>query len=132
MTLTGAIETPSTTYTTNDEITFIRGLLTGSASSSNGVSCTNGWSGHGANPEGFIRYARLVLTGMRAYGGNVDGARVRAEILKLMPSMGRSERVPARVAEPAPAPEPDENWDRTTDADYGPKARERRQQERVA
>lgn len=114
-------EPPSSLYSTNDEITFLRGLLTGSAKSSKGVCCTNGWAGHGANPEAFVKYAGLILAGMRAYGNTVDVVRVRAEILKLMPSLRPTVREPAAA-----------NCDRTTDEDYGPKARERRRQERVA
>jgi hypothetical protein len=71
-------------YNTADEIAFLTGLLTGKATNRQ-FRCTNGWAGRGANPEAFIRYARLVMSGTRAYDPTVDLAEVRAAIARMAP-----------------------------------------------
>jgi hypothetical protein len=70
----------ATRYTTADEIAFLQGMLTGKAHVFGNNTVTHGWRGKGANPEGFRRYAQMVLDDMRAYPDTVDVPRVKAWI----------------------------------------------------
>ena len=70
----------ATRYTTADEIAFLQGMLTGKAHFFGNNTVTHGWRGKGANPEGFRRYAQIVLDDMRAYPATVDVPRVKAWI----------------------------------------------------
>jgi|ERR1035441_9815649 hypothetical protein len=74
-------------YTTSDEINFLTGMLTGKAHVFGNNTITHGWSGRGANPEGFRRYAETVLSGMRTYPPTVNAERIKAWIRAALADM---------------------------------------------
>jgi len=79
-------------FHTADEIAFMRGLATGQVSQ--GVNrVSHGWRGHGANPQAFIAYARLVLTGLRIYDHTVNVWEVRAAARSLLTEISRERAV---------------------------------------
>lgn len=71
------------TYNTEDEIVFLRGLLTGQASHYI-TSCRNGWTGRGARPDVFRRYADLILNDRRAWDSTVDVPVVKAAVREML------------------------------------------------
>ena len=74
-------------FTTTDEISFLTGMLTGVAHTWGSRTTQHGWTGRGANPEGFRRYAQMVLDDMRAYPPTVDVERVKAWIREKLADM---------------------------------------------
>ena len=87
----------ATHYTTSDEIAFLQGMLTGKAHAL-GADVSHGWRGRGANPDGFRRYAQMVLDDMREYPPTVDVPRVKAWIRAALAEMAAPAAHPAVLA----------------------------------
>ena len=87
----------ATHYTTADEIAFLTGMLTGKAHTFGG-DITHGWCGRGPNPDGFRRYAQMVLDDMRAYPPTVDVERVKKWIRAALADLAAPTAHPAVLA----------------------------------
>ena len=87
----------ATHYTTADEIAFLTGMLTGKAHTFGG-DITHGWRGRGPNPDGFRRYAQMVLDDMRAYPPTVDVERVKKWIRAALADLAAPTAHPAVLA----------------------------------
>jgi hypothetical protein len=78
-------------WTTDDELTFLRGLLYGHATGPSHAHCENGWANKGANPEGFRKAAEVILSGYRVYDSTVDVGKVRSEVRKMLARMEKGQ-----------------------------------------